>query len=170
MSKSIDIRLARLKFPALCVVCMAPASKHYDLQKTFSQGRRSSTVKIGVPMCQQHFEAAIFKGTTEKLIENLAIVGGIITGLFAAILLFLRWVPTEHDNLFLKLFIGGIVGFGAFIMVWWIIASGLAPLFAKPQSKEARNAVAITYYWRKDEIVRLEFKQAQFAEIVQKTT
>ena len=170
MSKSIDVYLSRLNFPPTCVVCMSPASKRYDLQKIFSQGRQSYTVKVGVPMCDQHFEAASFKGTAERLMETLAIIGGIIAGIFAAILLFVRWVPTESDSLILKLFMGGIVGFGVFIMIWWIIASGLAPLFADPGSKEARNAVIITRYWPRDQAARLEFKNEQLAEIVQRAT
>ncbi len=44
----------------------------------------------------------------------------------------------------------------------------IAPRFAVPESKEARNAVRITHYWPKDKFVRLAFENEQLAEIVQK--
>jgi hypothetical protein len=170
MSKSIDVPLSQLKFPSTCVVCMSPASKQYELQKIFSYGRRSYTVKISVPMCNQHFEAASFKGTAEKLVGTFGIIGGIGAGLLATIILLISWQSTSHDSLILKLFAGGVFGLGIFIMVWAIISVGLAPLFAEPSSKEARNAVKITHYWPKDQFVRLEFKNEQLVEIVQRTT
>jgi hypothetical protein len=52
------------------------------LKKIFSYGRRLSTIKISVPLCDPHFEAASFKGTAEKLVGKLAVIGGILAGLF----------------------------------------------------------------------------------------
>jgi len=148
---------------------MSPASKQYALEKTFSMGRRSYTVKVNVPMCDSHFEAASFKGTAEKLVGTLGVIGGILTGLFAAVMLFVRWQGTGANNIILKLFAGGVFGIGIFLIVWAVIALSLAPLFAEPESKEARNAVRITHYWPRDQIVRLEFQNEQLAEIVEKT-
>jgi len=170
MSKSIDVQLSQLRFAPICVVCGSPASKQFELQKVFTYGRRSHTVKVNVPMCNQHFETASFKGTAERLMEILAILGGIGAGLLTIIILLLAWQPTQYDSLFLKLFVGGIVGFGIFIMVWAVIALWLAPMFAEPASKEARNAVRITHYWPQNQFVRLEFKNEQLAEILQKIT
>jgi len=170
MAKSIDAQLSQLKFPPTCVVCTSPASKQYELQKIFSYGRRSYAVKVSVPMCNQHFEAASFKGTAEKLVGTLGIISGIGAGILAAVVLFVAWQPTEYDNLILKLFAGSIVGFGAFIMVWAVIALWLAPMFAEHPLQGGRNAVQITHYWPKDQFVRLEFKNEQLAEIVQRTT
>ena len=53
MSKAIDVLLSQVKFPSTCVVCLSPASKQYLLQKTFSMGRRSYTVKVNV-RCVTH--------------------------------------------------------------------------------------------------------------------
>ena len=152
------------------MVCTSPATKQYELQKIFSYGRRSYTVKVNVPMCNTHFEAASFKGTAEKLVGTFGIIGGIGAGILAAIILWIAWQPTEYDSLILKLFAGWVFGFGIFIMVWALIALGLAPLFAEPASKEARNAVRITHYWPKDQVVRLDFKNEHLAEIVQRAT
>jgi hypothetical protein len=120
-------------------------------------------------MCDPHFEAASFKGTTEKLIGTLGVVGGILAGLFAAVILFIRWEGAGEANIILKLFAGGVFGLGLFLIVWAVIALSVAPLFAEPESKEARNAIRITHYWPKDQIVRLEFRNEQLAEIVEKT-
>jgi hypothetical protein len=169
MSKAIDAPLSQLRFPSTCVVCMSPASKQYPLEKIFSMGRRSYTVKVNVPMCDLHFQAASFKGIVEKLVGKLAVIGGILAGLFAAIILFVRWEGNGANNIILKLFGGGVFGLGIFLIVWALIALSVAPLFAEPESKEARNAVRITHYWPKDKIVRLEFQNEQLAEIVEKT-
>jgi hypothetical protein len=149
---------------------MSPGSKQYPLEKTFTMGRRSYTVKVSVPMCDLHFEAASFKGTAEKLVSTLGVIGGILAGLFAAVMLFIRWEGTGANNIILKLFAGGVFGIGIFLIVWAVIAVSVAPLFAESESKEARNAVRITHYWPKDQIVRLDFQNEQLAEIVEKTS
>ncbi len=167
MSKSIDIHLAQFNFPSICVVCMSPSSKLFGVEQVYTYGRKSYTLKVNVPMCEKHYAAASFKGTAEKLVGNIfAVVGGILAGIAAMILLILRWVG--DDSILLKLFIGGIVGFGIFAMVWWIINAFLAPLFAERESKEARNAVKITLYSPGEQIARMEFANEQLAEILQK--
>jgi hypothetical protein len=145
---------------------MSPAAKQYLLEKTFSMGRRSYTIRVNVPMCDPHFEAASFKGSAEKLVGTLGVVGGILAGLFAAVILMVRWQGTGADNIILKLFAGGIFGVGIFLIVWAVMALSVAPLFAERESKEARNAVTITHYWPKDQVVRLKFQNEQLAEIV----
>jgi len=145
------------------VVCLTPAAKQYQLVKTFSMGRRSYTVKVNVPMCDAHFQAATFKGTAEKLVGTLAVIGGALAGFLAAVVLFLRWEGA--GNIILKLFGGGLFGLGIFSIVWVVIAVSVAPLFAEPESKEARNAVKITHYWPREEAVRLEFQNEQVAEM-----
>jgi hypothetical protein len=170
MSKTIDVLLSQVRFPSTCVVCLSPASKQYRLEKTFSMGRRSYAVKVNVPMCDPHFDAASFKGSAEKFVGTLGVMGGILVGLFAAVILMLRWQGAGADNIILKLFAGGIFGFGIFLIVWAVIALSVAPLFAEPESKEARNAVRITHYWPSNQVVRLKFQNEQLAEIVEKTS
>jgi len=145
---------------------MSPAPKSYELQKIFTYGRRSYTIKVNLPMCDLHFEAASFTGTAEKLVGTLGVIGGILAGLFAAIILMVRWRGTGEGNLILNLFAGGVFGLGIFLIVWAVFALSVAPLFAEPESKEARNAVRITRYWPSDKVVQLEFQNEQLAEIV----
>ena len=169
MSKILDVPLSQVRFPSICVVCLSPASKQFPLEKIFSMGRRSYTVKVNVPMCDVHFQAASFKGPAEKFVGTLAVTGGILAGLFAAFILFVRWQGAGEGNIILKLFAGGVFGLGIYLIIWVVIAFSVAPLFAEPESKEARNAVRITRYWPREQVVRLEFQNEQLAEIVGKT-
>lgn len=152
----------------MCVVCMSPASKQHEVSQVYSRGKGSATVRINVPMCNSHFEAAIAKNSAEKIVATCGVIIGILIGIAALILLIIRWVPTENDSLILKLFIGGIVGFGAVIMVWAMFEFWLAPMFATMASKAARNAVRIVLVSPHAETLRLEFMNEQLAEIVQK--
>jgi hypothetical protein len=134
---------------------MSPATKLFKLEKIFTYGRQSHTVSVDVPMCDQHYEVASFKGTAERLVGMLGVAIGILFGLFAAVMLILRWRGTGEGNIILNLLVAGI-------------SLSIAPHFADSPSKEARNAVRITHYWPKDQFVRLSFENEQLAEIVQK--
>lgn len=166
MPKSIDVQSAHLTFPEMCVVCMSPATKQYEVSQVYTQGTKSSTVRINVRMCSLHFGAARAKSASEKLIAILAVIFGICMGLVALAILVMRWVG--DDSLILKLVIGSIVGFGVFVMVWAMVALWIAPMFASTESKEARNAVKIVLVSPNAEVLRLEFKNEQLAEIIQK--
>ena len=168
MSRTIDVQSSRLTFPPTCVVCMSPASKQYEVSQVYSRGSGSATVRLNVPMCSSHFEAAGAKSSVEKLVGVLAVILGILAGIAALVILIMRWVPTGNDSISLKLFIGSIVGFGIFIMVWAMVALWLAPMFADRESKEARGAVQIVLVSPHAEVLRLEFMNEQLAEIVQK--
>ena len=165
MSKSIIAPLAQLRFPPNCVMCLSPASKTHPIQQVFTYGRRSHTITVDVPMCEIHYQKASFKSPMEKAFGCLGIAAGVLAGLLAVIVLFLRWVG--DNSLVTKLFVAAIVGFGMFILVWWIIAVQIAPLFAVPESKEARNAVRITRYVPGEQSVQLEFRNEQAADLVQ---
>lgn len=168
MTRSIDVLLNQLHFPMTCVVCMSPATQHYKLQKIFTFGRRSVTVTADVPMCERHHQAAGFKGTAERLIGILGIIFGAFAGLFTTGALLVYWHNTGENNILLNLVAGGVTGLGAFLILWAIITLTIAPLFADRESKEARNAVRITRFWPREQVVRLMFENDQLAEIVQK--
>ena len=168
MPRTIDVRSSRLTFPPTCVVCMSPASKQYEVSQVYSRGSGSATVRINIPMCSSHFEAAGAKSQVERLVGTLAVIIGILAGIAALVILIMRWVPTGNDSIVLKFFIGSIVGFGVFIMVWAVVALWLALMFADRESKEARGAVRIVLVSPHAEVIRLEFTNEQLAEIVQK--
>ena len=167
MSKSVDVKLAKFKFPSMCVVCMSPSSKYFGIEQVYTYGRKTYRMKVDVPMCERHYQAASFKSAMEKFVEKIvATGGGVLAGLAAVIVLILRWVG--DDSLIIKLFIGAMMGFGAFVIFWWVISSFIAPLFATRESKEARSAVKITRHSPMDQITRLEFANEQLAEMLQK--
>jgi len=167
MSKSVDIKLAQFKFPSMCVVCMSPSSKYFVIEQVYTYGRKTYRMKVDVPMCERHYQAASFKSAMEKFVGKIvAIGGGVLAGIVAMIVLILRWVG--DDGLIIKLFIGSIMGFGAFAIAWWVISSFIAPLFATSESKDARNAVKITRHSPFDQVTRLEFSNEQLAEMLQK--
>ena len=119
-------------------------------------------------MCISHFEAASLKGTVEKLVGTIGVIIGIIAGIIAMIILMMRWESPESTNIILRLLLGGVFGLGVFVMVWAVFALWLAPIFAEPASREAREAVRITRVSPEGNILQLEFRNEQLAEIVQK--
>ena len=165
MPKSISAPLSQLKFPATCVICLSPAAHKYKIQQVFTYGRRSHTIIVDVPMCDSHYQTASFKSTGERLTEILGLIGGIVAGIFGAILLFLRW--QGDANWIVKIFAGGVVGFGFFILTWWVIAVLIAPHLATPESREVRSAVIISRYIPRDQLVQLEFRNERMADLMQ---
>jgi len=146
---------------------MSPSSKYFGIEQVYTYGRRTYRMKVDVPMCEQHYQAASFKNAAEKLVEkHIAIGCGVLAGIAAMIVLILRWVG--DNSLVLKLFMGSIMGFGAFAMVWWVISSFIAPVFATRESKEARNSVKITLHSPITQVTRLKFANEQLAEMLQK--
>ena len=170
MSRTVDVPLSQLRIPNTCVVCLSPASKEYQLEKIFTVGRRSYTVKLNVPMCEQHFGSANFKGKAERMISRLGLIVGVLSGLLVTILLLLYWRNTGQGNPILNVMAGGALGLGLFLIVWALISLMIAPWFAEPTSKWARHAVRITRYWPREQFVRLEFQNERLAETVQNLT
>jgi|WetSurMetagenome_2_1015567.scaffolds.fasta_scaffold273547_2 hypothetical protein len=124
MAKSILLPLQQIHFPASCVVCLSTAPKKYSIQQVFTYGRRSYTIHVDVPMCDAHFAEASYKSLAEKAIGCLGVGVGILAGIAAGILLFVRWVGS--GALLLKLFLGVLTAFGIFILVWWLLAIVIA--------------------------------------------
>jgi hypothetical protein len=166
MPKSILLPLNQVYFPPTCVVCLSPASKRYPIQQVFTYGRRTHTITVDVPMCESHFTSANLKGPAEQATGCLGMGAGILAGIISMILLFLRWVG--DNSLVTKLFVAAIVGFGVFILVWWVIAILIAPLLAVPEAREARNAVRITRYLPGEQMVQLTFVHEQMAFLLEK--
>jgi hypothetical protein len=147
---------------------MSSSSKQYSIEQVFSYGRKKYNVKVEVPMCQPHYEAASHKGPIERLIGCLGVAGGVLIGILAVVILMLHW--DGDGGILAKLFVGAIFGFGMFILAWWIIAVLIAPLFAAPESKEARSTVRIVRFQPWDQMVQLEFRNEQMANLLQTRT
>ena len=169
MSKAIDIHLSQLRFPSTCVVCTSRATKTYELRNVFIHRRSSYTVKVNVPMCDLHFQSAMFKGAAERFVDRLGVILGVFSGLSVTGMLLIYWQRTGEGNVLMNLFAGSLFGLGTLPIVWAVVSLGLAPLFATSASKKSRRAVRFRRYWPKDQFVRLEFQDQQLADIVQNT-
>jgi hypothetical protein len=118
-------------------------------------------------MCELHHSAASFKGIAERALGCFGVVAGMIAGILGTVLVFLR---TEGGGLAVKIIVGGVFGFGMFILTWWVIAILIAPLLAVPEGKEARNAVKITRYLPFEKVIQLQFANEPVADLVQKAS
>jgi len=112
-------------------------------------------------MCDTHHAVASYKSPAERAIGCLGIGIGILAGITMGILLFVRWVGS--GGLLLKVFLGALLAFGIFILVWWLISVVLAPHFAASDSKQVRNAVRIMRYLPSEKLVELDFTNEQMA-------
>ncbi len=168
MSKSIDVQKSKLKFPPVCVACMSPAAKAYQVEKVFTFGKASYTVGVAVPMCDLHYGFANETSKAERLVGRLGMIVGLMVWMITSGALLVYWAGTEQGNLVLNLFSAGVLGCGLFLIVWAATTFWLAPYFASGDSKQARNAVRLTHYWPRDELIRLDFENEQLAEIVER--
>lgn len=165
MPKSINVPIDRVNFPPACVVCLSSESRTYMIQQVYTYGRKSESVTLGVPMCEAHYEAASYKGLAERAFGCLGVTGGILAGILFVVFLLLRW--EDGGGVFAKIFMSVIVGFGGFILAWWVIAVLIAPLFAASTSKEARNAVKIILVQPFDQRMVLAFRNEAMADAVE---
>jgi hypothetical protein len=165
MSKIVKIQGSECGFPNTCVVCFQPAQSAYKIEKTFSYGQRSITVSLPVPMCSTHYEHAGTKSSAERLCERGGLVGGGVIGLLVTIGLLLYWASGGESISILNVLAAGFVGIGFFLIVWLATVYWLAPVFALPESKAARQAVRLMKYWPGKNILQLEFVNDRTAEL-----
>jgi hypothetical protein len=166
MSKSITVPLDQVNFPPSCVVCLSPASGEFPVRQVYTAGTMSHHLTLNVPMCAVHHEVASHKGQAERTVGCLGVVGGALFGIVSVIFLLSRW--EGGGGVFAKIFMGLLVGFGMFVLAWWIVADQLAPLFAVSKAKEARDAVQITLVRPFDKRMVLLFSNEAMAEFVEK--
>jgi hypothetical protein len=165
MSKMVKIQGSECDFPNTCVVCFQPAQQTYKIDRTFTYGQRSITIALPVPMCSAHYEQAVTKSATELLWERIGLVGGGLIGLLLTVGLLVYWVSGGESISILNVLVAGVVGIGFFLIVWMATIYWLAPAFALPESKAARQAVRLVKYWPGKNILQLEFVNDRTAEL-----
>jgi hypothetical protein len=163
--KVIRIQGRQVKFPPVCVICFQTSKKVFDLERTFTYGRRSILINLAVPMCEEHFNLASTKSKGEKLIARAGLIVGILTGLLAAGGLAVYWFTTNQGSAFLNILIASFIGLGFFLIVWAASAFWLAPVFAATEIKAIRNAVRIKNYWPASDVLELEFASGETAAL-----
>lgn len=166
MSKKLTFQGAGVRFPVNCVICEQPAACEYKIERIFTYGNRSITITLPVPMCDTHHAMATRKSAKEQAVGKLGIGLGALAGLASAGGLLAYWASTNQGNLLLNGLMALVVGAGAFLILWVLFTGWIAPMFADPESKAARNAVKIALYRPNTQELTLEFFNEQVAERV----
>src|SRR5262249_36736314 len=143
MTASLRVRLDGLEMPNLCVACGAPATRRYDLLRTFTYGKRSHSITLPAPMCDKHHAHAAHRSRAERRCQQVGLVAGAIAGLATAAALATYWASNGSGLSALNLMLAAFVGLGGFLIVWVGVLLWVAPRFADPASKAARSAVTL---------------------------
>jgi hypothetical protein len=166
MSRIIQVQ-GKVVFPPVCAVCLSPAQKRYIVERVFSYGRQGVAAQVEVPLCGAHYSLAVSKSRAEKLVGRLGLWLGALLGLLGAFGLVLYWADSGQGSLVPNLLLGLVVGAGFFLIVWTGALFWVAPRFANPQSLAVREAVRILRYWPGDQMLELEIRNEQAAQVYQ---
>jgi hypothetical protein len=166
MSKTIKVQGKSVAMPPQCVVCLQPAANTYKIERSFSYGNSTVLVNVPVPLCGTHHAQAAAKSPAEKTAAKIGLIAGAVIGLVSAAGLLAYWASSGQGSLVLNIFLALVLGAGFFLIVWLATAFWLAPSFANPESKKARQAVRIMAYWPRDEVMQLEFENETAADLV----
>lgn len=166
MARRIIFNGVEIGFPTACVVCQQPSQSDYKISKIFSYGNRTITVTLPVPMCPEHYAMAMHKGPAEQTVGRIGLGLGALFGLAAAIALLVYWSNTGQGSLVTNILLALVLAAGIFLIFWVLFAFWIAPLFAMPDQKAARNAVKIRRYWPSSQQLQLEFYNEQIANRV----
>ena len=79
-----------------CAICLSPVSREYKLEGTFNYEPQVTYDDHSCSYGGMHFEAASFKSPAERLVNWLAVFGGMLFGLACVILLVFRRETDEH--------------------------------------------------------------------------
>jgi hypothetical protein len=165
MSVVVRVQGRQVSFYSRCVVCLQPSQKIYELEKAFTYGRRTIPIKLQVPMCAHHHEAAAFRSSAEQTVERIGLVAGILVGLLVAFGLIVYWNSIGQGFPMLNIPIAVFSGLGFFLIVWAATAYRLAPALAPAEIKAARRAINPKKYWPGQDILELEFANDQAAQL-----
>lgn len=162
------MRGTQVVLPKLCVVCGKPLEGapggEYPIERIFTYGRNTITIKFPVPLCAEHLALAKAKSRAEIFFERVGLYGGILVGLLIFAGLLLYWADTGQGSLILNVLLAGVVGVGFFLIVWISTKFWLAPAFASSETKAARNSVRLLSYAPMKDVLELAFSNATLAE------
>ena len=165
MSRIIQVH-GEVSFPPSCAVCLSPAEKRYTVERTFSYGRQGIAAKVDVPLCAEHYAAAVRKSKAEKTVGRLGFWLGIFLGLTVGLGLVIHWANSGEGSLIPNILLGLVIAAGFFLIVWSGALFWLAPRFADPDSLRVREAVRILRYWPGDQMLELEIQNDRLADLL----
>lgn len=166
MGKTIRFHGVKILFPQSCVVCAQPAEEHYKIMRTFNYGKRNITIELPLPMCKNHYLQAKTKSPSERTCERIGMIVGGIVGLLVMGALLNYWSASNQGAMGLNLLLAGVVGLGAFLIVWVTTLLWIAPRYAFSEAKAARNSVRLEKYSPAQEILELSFVNERVADQV----
>ena len=166
MQNKVTLHGVDVKFPPLCLVCLAPSQKQYQIERTFSLGKSSMTVTIPIPLCEAHNTLAVSRSSTEKGIERTGLALGLIAGAAVAYTLWNMWSTNPNNSQTTLIFLAGFFGLSAVLILWAIFAFWIAPMFGSKEAKQVRNVMKIRHFWPAKYDVQLEFTDPKIAQMV----
>lgn len=146
MSTSLTVKGPHIDFPPVCVQCQQPADETFEISRSVRYHKRTVTVKLAVPMCATHRAIAMSKNATEQLLGRIGLILGGVAGAGVIAGLFWFWSRRGQSLVAANYLALAVLGVGAFYCVWRLFAGFIAPRYADPDAKSARNAVRITRY------------------------
>lgn len=166
MQNKVTLHGVDVKFPPICLACLAPAQKQYNIDRTFSYGKSSMTVTIPIPLCEAHHTLAVSRSSAEKTVGNVGLVLGLLSGAGVAYTLWNMWSKNPNNNQPTLIFLAGFFGISALIILWSIFSFWLAPMFGSREAKKVRNVMKIRRFWPAKYDVQLEFTDPNTARLV----
>lgn len=163
--RSIRFYGQQIKFSPVCVCCLQPVHKEYNIDRTFYYGRNSILLQLPVPLCQQHYQKAITQSPAQIWCERIGLAGGVIFGLAVTWGLMRYWSVTEQGSLLSNLLLALIVGGSMIISIWAVTKYWIAPLFTFAETKAILNSVRMTSFDPSRQILELTIENETVANL-----
>ena len=163
--RSIRFYGQHIKFSPVCVCCLQPVHKEYNIDRTFYYGRNSILLQLPVPLCQHHYQKAATQSPAQIWCERLGLTGAGVFGIGVSWGLMRYWSATEQGSLFFNLLLALIVGGSMVISIWAITKYWIAPLFAFAETKAVLNSVRMTRFDPSRQILGLAIENETIAEL-----
>jgi hypothetical protein len=168
MPKRLTFKGSHVEFPQVCLICQAPAYRSYEISNTLYYGNRSVTLKMPMPLCEDHFAVASRQSAAERWIGRIGLGLGVVAGLAVAAALLSWWSSTGQGSAALNVFLAAFVGLSAWVLTWAVCAFVVVPRFGDYDSRAVRGAMKIRHYWPGSGDMQLEFASPVAAELVAK--
>ena len=170
MSTSLTVKGTQVDFPPVCVQCQQPAEATFEVSRSVRFRKRTVTVRLAVPMCATHHAMAMTKNATEQLLGRIGLILGVVAGAGVVAGLFWFW-SQRGQNLVAATHIAlAVLGAGMFYLVLRLFTGVIAPRYADPDAKSARNAVRITRYSALSRQLRVEIMNDSVAAAIAAAT
>jgi len=154
-----------VKFPDACVCCLGCVHHNFNIERTFTYGKRSIILKLPVPMCNKHFALAVVRSPAQIWCQRIGLVAGIGSGLAVGRGLMRYWSATGQGSLVSNLLLVLVIGICFAVTVWAVFYFWLAPLFVFAETRSVIHSVRMTKYDPFHQTLELAFVNDTVAEL-----